>query len=60
MSGAKQSVSIVLVHGAWADGSSWNDVIAPLPSRGLCSRGPDATDVPLSASFFSSSATPPI
>ena len=25
----------VLVHGAWADGSSWADVIMPLQSRGL-------------------------
>jgi pimeloyl-ACP methyl ester carboxylesterase len=27
--------NVVLVHGAWADGSSWNDVIAPLLSDGL-------------------------
>jgi pimeloyl-ACP methyl ester carboxylesterase len=27
--------SVVLVHGAWADGSSWNDIIGPLLSRGL-------------------------
>jgi pimeloyl-ACP methyl ester carboxylesterase len=27
--------SVVLVHGAWADGSSWNEIIAPLQSRGL-------------------------
>jgi pimeloyl-ACP methyl ester carboxylesterase len=26
---------VVLVHGAWADGSSWNDIIAALQSRGL-------------------------
>ena len=26
---------IVLAHGAWADGSSWNDVIVPLLSAGL-------------------------
>jgi pimeloyl-ACP methyl ester carboxylesterase len=25
----------VLVHGAWADGSSWNDIIGPLLSKGL-------------------------
>jgi pimeloyl-ACP methyl ester carboxylesterase len=25
----------VLVHGAWADGSSWNDVIGPLLGKGL-------------------------
>jgi len=29
-------MQVVLVHGAWADGSSWNDVIAPLLSDGLC------------------------
>jgi len=28
-------VSVVLVHGAWADGSSWSDIIKPLQSRGL-------------------------
>ena len=27
--------SVVLVHGAWADGSSWNEIIAPLQSKGL-------------------------
>jgi hypothetical protein len=34
VSGAKEQVSVVLVHGAWADGSSWNDVIGPLLSEG--------------------------
>src|SRR5262245_46244005 len=29
------SASVVLVHGAWADGSSWGRVIKPLQSRGL-------------------------
>jgi pimeloyl-ACP methyl ester carboxylesterase len=33
--GSKEQASVVLVHGAWADGSSWNDVIGPLLSRGL-------------------------
>jgi len=28
-------VSVVLVHGAWADGSSWSKVIAPLKAAGL-------------------------
>lgn len=28
-------VSVVLVHGAWADGSSWSKVIAPLSAQGL-------------------------
>jgi pimeloyl-ACP methyl ester carboxylesterase len=27
--------SVVLVHGAWVDGSSWNDVIGPLLAKGL-------------------------
>jgi pimeloyl-ACP methyl ester carboxylesterase len=35
MAGSKENPSVVLVHGAWADGSSWNDVIGPLLSRGL-------------------------
>jgi pimeloyl-ACP methyl ester carboxylesterase len=26
--------NILLIHGAWADGSSWSDVIAPLQARG--------------------------
>jgi pimeloyl-ACP methyl ester carboxylesterase len=32
---AKGKPSVVLVHGAWADGSSWNDVIGPLLGAGL-------------------------
>src|SRR5580700_7118011 len=28
-------VSVVLVHGAWADGSSWAKVIAPLAAAGI-------------------------
>lgn len=32
---AKGKPSVVLVHGAWADGSSWNDVIGPLLAAGL-------------------------
>jgi pimeloyl-ACP methyl ester carboxylesterase len=35
MSKSKGRTSVVLVHGAWADGSSWNDVIGPLLSEGL-------------------------
>jgi pimeloyl-ACP methyl ester carboxylesterase len=30
-----ENASVVLVHGAWADGSSWNDVIGPLLANGL-------------------------
>ena len=30
-----EDVSVVLVHGAWADGSSWSKVIGPLRSEGV-------------------------
>ena len=30
-----QNVTVVLVHGAWADGSCWRNVILPLRHRGL-------------------------
>ena len=32
---ARKKVSVVLVHGAWADGSSWAKVIGPLSAEGL-------------------------
>jgi pimeloyl-ACP methyl ester carboxylesterase len=32
---SSNDVSIVLVHGAWADGSSWEKVIAPLAADGV-------------------------
>ena len=32
---AMQDVSVVLAHGAWADGSSWERVIAPLKAEGV-------------------------
>jgi hypothetical protein len=32
---SKDAVTIVLVHGAWADGSSWNKVIPLLQEREL-------------------------
>jgi pimeloyl-ACP methyl ester carboxylesterase len=35
MPGFEGNISVVLVHGAWADGSSWNDIIGPLLSKGL-------------------------
>ena len=35
MTRSKERTSVVLVHGAWADDSSWNDVIGPLLSKGL-------------------------
>ena len=32
---SQQNLTIVLVHGAWADGSSWRDVMTPLRGAGL-------------------------
>jgi pimeloyl-ACP methyl ester carboxylesterase len=32
---SKNDVSVVLVHGAWADGSSWTKVIGPLAAGGF-------------------------
>ncbi len=32
---SSNDVSVVLVHGAWADGSSWTKVIAPLTAQGF-------------------------
>jgi pimeloyl-ACP methyl ester carboxylesterase len=32
------NASVILVHGAWADGSSWSKVIEPLQERGYCVR----------------------
>src|SRR6476660_3829047 len=30
-----ESSTVVVAHGAWADGSSWNEVILPLSKQGL-------------------------
>jgi hypothetical protein len=46
MSGRKEKATVVLVHGAWAGGSSWGDVIAPLQSNGL-----DVLAAPIPADF---------
>ena len=35
MKPSSQTTSVVLVHGAWADGSCWTNVILPLRKRGL-------------------------
>jgi pimeloyl-ACP methyl ester carboxylesterase len=35
MAGSTERPTVVLVHGAWADGSSWNDVTGALLSKGL-------------------------
>src|ERR1700746_2069053 len=32
---SREDVSVVLVHGAWADGSSWAKVIGPLAAEGV-------------------------
>ena len=32
---SSNDVSVVLVHGAWADGSSWSKIIAPLAADGV-------------------------
>lgn len=43
---AHAKVSVVLVHGAWADGSSWARVIAPLAAQGI---GVLAAQLPLTS-----------
>jgi pimeloyl-ACP methyl ester carboxylesterase len=35
MNSSLQSATVVLVHGAWADGSCWSNVILPLRNQGL-------------------------
>ncbi len=35
MNSFPQNSTVVLVHGAWADGSCWKDVVLPLERRGL-------------------------
>ncbi|QND38549.1 alpha/beta hydrolase [Rhizobium leguminosarum bv. viciae] len=32
---SRENVNVVLVHGAWADGSSWSKIIQPLAAEGL-------------------------
>jgi pimeloyl-ACP methyl ester carboxylesterase len=32
---SRNDVSVVLVHGAWADGSSWSKIIGPLAAEGV-------------------------
>jgi pimeloyl-ACP methyl ester carboxylesterase len=50
--------TVVLVHGDWADASSWNEVIAPLQDRGLTVVAPPNTlrgpnqDAPYLASYL--------
>jgi pimeloyl-ACP methyl ester carboxylesterase len=35
MSGSNKNATVVVVHGAWADGSSWSRVISPLLASGI-------------------------
>jgi pimeloyl-ACP methyl ester carboxylesterase len=35
MSSYKENASVILVHGAWADGSSWSEIVLPLQQEGL-------------------------
>ena len=35
MSSFAESATVVLVHGAWADGSCWRNIILPLRNEGL-------------------------
>jgi pimeloyl-ACP methyl ester carboxylesterase len=44
---SSQNVDVVLVHGAWADGSGWAKVIAPLAAAGF-----SVTAAPLSLTSF--------
>src|SRR5215468_10028341 len=43
---SSNDVSVVLVHGAWADGSSWSKIIKPLAADGI---GVSAAPLPLSS-----------
>jgi len=35
MNSVYQNATVVLVHGAWADGSCWQNIILPLQRQGL-------------------------
>jgi pimeloyl-ACP methyl ester carboxylesterase len=57
--------TIVLVHGAWADGSSWNAVAGPLRSQGFSVLTPPnllrgATDADYVASFVAQRTSGPV
>src|SRR6202046_1599763 len=58
--------TIVLVHGAWADGSSWNAVASELQSQGFTVLTPPnllravAIDAPYVASFIEQRTTGPV
>src|SRR6195952_5152621 len=58
--------TIVLVHGAWADGSSWNAVASALQSQGFTVLTPPnllrraAVDAPYVTSFIAQRTTGPV
>jgi pimeloyl-ACP methyl ester carboxylesterase len=58
--------TIVLVHGAWADGSSWNAVASELQGQGLTVQAPPnplrgpAVDVPYVASYLAQRTSGPV
>ena len=58
--------TIVLVHGAWADGASWNRVAPELRSRGLTVLTPPnllrgvTTDAPYTSSFVAQRTSGPV
>ena len=58
--------TIVLVHGAWADGSSWNAVASELQGQGFTVYGPPnllrgvATDAAYIASFLAQRTSGPV
>jgi len=37
---ASNDVTVVLLHGAWADGSSWSKIILPLATEGVTVSAP--------------------
>src|SRR5258706_3010807 len=43
---SSNDVSVVLAHGAWADGSSWSKIIGPLAAEGV---GVSAAPLPLTS-----------
>lgn len=52
MSPSPQTSTAVLVHGAWADGSCWSNVILPLRQRGL-----NVTSAPIPLTSLSDDAS---
>lgn len=52
MSSSAKAGTVVLAHGAWADGSCWNNVILPLRNHGL-----NVTSAPLPLTSLTDDAT---